>query len=123
MYSSRKQYQPATVGMMLVPAVERFFVPGLKLTVAEPMFGAVQGVGLAVGPQALKVTVPVGDPFFALPVIVTVSVSLLPTETLGLLSADFMVGVAACCPSAPLTPAVAATTRATSRGTVIRCAE
>jgi hypothetical protein len=86
------------------------------------MFGAVQGVRLAVGPQALKVTVPVGDPFFALPVIVTVSVSLLPTETLGLLSADFMVGVAGC-PFAALTPAVAATTRATSRGTVISFAE
>src|SRR5580658_3551914 len=101
---------------MSAMAVARFFVPGLRLTVADPMFGVVHGVALDVGPQALMVTVPVGAPYLALPVSVTV----LPTETLALPTADFMVGVAAFFALAALTSAVAPTTRATSKGTVMR---
>jgi hypothetical protein len=47
-------------------------------SVAGPTFGDVHGVGDAVGPQASKVTVPVGAPKLMFPVTVAVSTAEYP---------------------------------------------
>jgi hypothetical protein len=78
---------------MVTLAVERLLDCGLSPAVAGPMFGEVQGAALAVGPQAVKVTVPVGDPPAAVPVTVAVSTAVLPKGMLELLRAVLNVGV------------------------------
>src|SRR5580658_861103 len=78
---------------MVALATERSPDSGLTSAVAEPAFGAVHGVALAVGPQAEKVRVPVGEPAEAVPVTVAVSVSVEPRAMVALPSADFSDGV------------------------------
>jgi len=73
--------------MLVTLAEDRLLAPGLNHTLTGPTFGEVQGVAVAVGPQAEKVTVPVGDPLAAVPVTVAVSTAVLPKGMLGLLSA------------------------------------
>jgi hypothetical protein len=78
----------------------------------------VHGVAADVGPQAEKTTVPVGDPWAAVPVTVAVSTAPLPRVTLALLTAVFTVGATRRVALAALTPAVTPTTRATIDTTV-----
>jgi hypothetical protein len=59
-------------------AVERWRASVLNSTVAEPPFGDVHGVAEDVGPHTEKVTVPVGEPFPALPTTVAVSLTVSP---------------------------------------------
>jgi hypothetical protein len=99
--------------------VECLLAPGVKLTVAEPAFGEVQGVALAVGPQTPNVTVPVGAPLFSFPIRVAVSVAVFPRGMLELLSADLKVGLTVPFALAPLTPAVPAVTRVTVDSTAM----
>jgi hypothetical protein len=103
--------------MMVTLAVERWWARAFRTTMTEKTFGEVQGVAVAVGPQAEKVTVPVGDPLVPLPVTVAVSTAVLPKGMLELLSAVVRVG-ATRAPVAALTPAVPATTSAASSSTV-----
>ena len=77
-------------------AVDVSFDPALNSTVAEPALGDVHGVALVVGPQAEKVTVPVGEPPAVVPVTVAVSMSVLPRAMLELAKEDFNVGVIGC---------------------------
>jgi hypothetical protein len=74
-------------------AVDASFDPELNSAVAEPALGDVQGEALVVGPQAEKVTVPVGDPPALVPVTVAVSMSVLPRGMLELVKVDVSVGV------------------------------
>jgi len=78
---------------MVTLAVERLPDSALNWAVAGPMFGDTHGVALAVGPQAAKLSVPVGDPWAEVPVTVAVSMAVLPTAIDELLSTDAMVGV------------------------------
>jgi len=87
--------------------------------VAVRPFSDVHGAALDVGPQTKKVTVPVGEPFVAVPVTVTASLSLLPSGTVGLLTADVIAGLVGWAPLAPAPLLVAASTRPTDASTAM----
>jgi hypothetical protein len=93
LYWSRKQYQPVVPGVMRALATERFPDCGPNAAVTGPIVGELHGAGAAVGPQAAKVTVPVGEPPAVLPVTVAVSTAELPREMLALLSEVVRLGV------------------------------
>src|ERR1700689_4985327 len=78
---------------MVTLAVEVLPDRGLRPTVLGPTLGDVHGVGVAVGPQAAKVTVPVGYPPLGVPVTVATSTAEAPKGTLGLLRAVVNPGV------------------------------
>jgi len=79
--------------LIVTLAVALVVVRGDSPTVAGPISGVVHGVGVAVGPHASNVTVPVGAPKLEFPVTVAVSTAEPPKATLGLLRAVVNVGV------------------------------